>query len=156
MKRILALALCLCTILSLVACSKAEKAEPKTTEAAKTETAEPAKEPVQSGNKKEYPAVTDKLTWDRINAVPVATDDMTEEVPLIVKTLMSQTSASPTTLMLAHSFLLSATRVVCRSGARMLRRLQHLSTTHYSRLWQPICRLFSTATRRARCWYALS
>ncbi len=75
MKRIVALFLCLCTLLSLVACSSIEPtAETKETQTKETEekkTAEPAKS--------KYPKVTDTLTWEKIDSLPKATSDMTEE-----------------------------------------------------------------------------
>ncbi|MBE6713210.1 MAG: hypothetical protein E7580_06800 [Ruminococcaceae bacterium] len=80
MKRIFTLILCLCTILSLVACSG--NMESSTAPAVTAETKEAVKEtnPQPTPSKKtQYPEVTDKLTWDRIKAIPVATDDMTEE-----------------------------------------------------------------------------
>ncbi len=79
MKRICAVILCLCTLLSAVACSTVEK-KPET---AATETSDAVQktteEKTPSTPKKDYPAVTDKLSWDRINALPKANADMTEE-----------------------------------------------------------------------------
>lgn len=76
MQRFFAVILCLCTLLSLAACAKVEPLVlTSTTETAEIKTEEKKTEEP----KKTYPKVTDTLTWDRINAVPVATADMTED-----------------------------------------------------------------------------
>lgn len=69
--RFTALLLCIAAILCCVSCSQIETLEPT-----ETHTAEKEKKP-----KKEEKAVTvpDPLTWDKINAIPIATSDMTEE-----------------------------------------------------------------------------
>lgn len=41
--------------------------------------ADTATEEKSGGKKREYPVVHDPLTWERINALPLATDDMTED-----------------------------------------------------------------------------
>ncbi len=75
MKRIVALFLCLCTLLSMVACSSIEP----TTETKETQTKEAEEKTTVEPIKSKYPEVTDKLTWDKINSLPKATADMTEE-----------------------------------------------------------------------------
>lgn len=78
MKRILAALLCLCTMLSVVACSSdVVEDEPKTEvaeKAEKTEEEKPAQQPAAK-----YPEVTDRLTWEKINNLPKATEGMTEQ-----------------------------------------------------------------------------
>lgn len=75
MKRILSIILCLCTLLSLISCAAAPQAEPVTE--AETKTAEVKESTAKP--KTDYPAVTDKLSWDRINALPKATETMSED-----------------------------------------------------------------------------
>ena len=70
MKRILALVLCLVTVLLLVACAKA----PAETTAPSTEAVPESTGPIDDYP---YPKVTEKLTWDAINAFPIKTSDMT-------------------------------------------------------------------------------
>ncbi|MBQ3075389.1 MAG: hypothetical protein IJC26_04910, partial [Clostridia bacterium] len=77
MKRIVALLLCLCTLISLCACSSS--IEPIATEPASAEANETSEQKTKEEKKTDYPTVTDKLTWDRINALPKATADMTED-----------------------------------------------------------------------------
>ena len=79
MKRILATFLCLCTLLPLVACTAAESIEETAAAATEEKKNTGTSEGKESTSQKDYPAVTDKLTWDRINAIPVANDSMTEE-----------------------------------------------------------------------------
>ena len=82
MKRFLAIILCICTLLSLVSCALASITEEQKTEDLnataeenkKTEEKKPASE-----TQKKYPEVTDKLSWEKINALPKATENMTEE-----------------------------------------------------------------------------
>ncbi|MBR3837522.1 MAG: hypothetical protein IKJ74_05170 [Clostridia bacterium] len=85
MKRFLALFLCLVTILSMVACggdaASQQTEEEKKTEATVTKEDEKTEEKKtvekEEGNKNTEPhAVNDPLTWDRINAIPIANASM--------------------------------------------------------------------------------
>lgn len=71
MKRILVLILCLSLVLPFCACSSETLEAPTDTEQNHT----------SDGTKKEEKSVTvpDPLTWDKINAIPIATSDMTED-----------------------------------------------------------------------------
>lgn len=73
MKRIIALLLCLITLLPLCACSSGLKAAEPTAEEL-TETKEETKTEVQT-----YPKVHDVLTRAKIDEFPIASDDMTLE-----------------------------------------------------------------------------
>ena len=66
MKRIISLALCACLALTMAACGKGE-VTPETTETTE------AAAPVVLVN------VAQPLTWEKINAIPVANDDMSED-----------------------------------------------------------------------------
>lgn len=68
--RLTAFFLCLATLLSCVSCSQIEDLKP-------TETVTKEKES-QSDNKRKL-SVSDPLTWDKINAIPVASPDMSSE-----------------------------------------------------------------------------
>ncbi|MBE6713211.1 MAG: hypothetical protein E7580_06805 [Ruminococcaceae bacterium] len=73
MKKIIALVLCLVAILPLCACSSGElESTPVKTEQKPTATADPS-------NEEKPVTVPDPLTWEKINAIPVATSDMTED-----------------------------------------------------------------------------
>lgn len=65
MKRLLALLLCVVTLLTFAACGNAGNQPEETTEETK---------PVDNFP---YPTLNEKLTWDRINAQPVKSSDMT-------------------------------------------------------------------------------
>ena len=71
MKKAIAVFLCLATLIPLCACSAGLTETPSETD----ETEKPAV------TKKEEKAVSvsDPLTWDKINAIPIATSDMTED-----------------------------------------------------------------------------
>ena len=62
MKRLLCIVLCLLTVLSLVACSQ---------------TPEPTTEATEATGGYEYPKIQELLTWERLNAFPVKSSDMT-------------------------------------------------------------------------------
>ncbi len=65
MKRILALLLCIATLLTFAACGNTGGQPIETTEEAK---------PVDNFP---YPTINDKLTWEKINSFPIKTQDMT-------------------------------------------------------------------------------
>lgn len=65
MKRILALLLCIATLLTFAACGNTGDQPIETTEEAK---------PVDNFP---YPTINDKLTWEKINSFPIKTQDMT-------------------------------------------------------------------------------
>lgn len=71
MKRIIALILCLVTLSPLCACSSGIEAIPETKTAEEEKTQTPAEKP--------YPAVHDRLTREKIDAFPIASDSMTLE-----------------------------------------------------------------------------
>ena len=73
MKRILALLLCLLTLLSLAACAAA----PEETTAPETQPTET--QPTEPVDDYDYPEINDKLTWEKINSFPIKTSDMTVE-----------------------------------------------------------------------------
>jgi len=79
MRRIIAILLCLCTLLSLASCSAGIKTPAATDSEERTVTEEKKTEEKKEQQTQKYPAVTDKLTWDRINALPKASADMTED-----------------------------------------------------------------------------
>ena len=70
MKQIIALLLCLLTLLSLVACS----ANPAETTAPSTEAVPESTGPIDDYP---YPKIAEKLTWDAINSYPIKRSDMT-------------------------------------------------------------------------------
>jgi len=72
MKRVLALLLCLVTVLSMAACAAA----PVETTAPATE---PETQPTEPENTYDYPKIADKLTWEKINSFPIKRSDMTVE-----------------------------------------------------------------------------
>lgn len=71
MKKILALLLCLSFVLPFSACSSGISETPAETEQTAS-SAEPTKE-------EKAVTVPDPLTWEKINAIPIATGDMTED-----------------------------------------------------------------------------
>lgn len=73
MKRFIAWILFLATVFSLASCAAVEPAV--TMEEATKETKTEVKKEVKPA----YPEVTDKLTWDKINNLPKATADMSED-----------------------------------------------------------------------------
>ncbi len=72
MKRIIALVLALCAVLGFAGCSKKKLAESKPVNAEKTE----VKKTEEAFG---YPEIKNPLTWEKINAIPVAKGDMTTD-----------------------------------------------------------------------------
>ena len=66
MKKLLALILCACLLLSFAACGQTQPAETQ------AETTEPV-------DTFPYPEIKDKLTWEKINAFPIKTSDMSTQ-----------------------------------------------------------------------------
>lgn len=75
MKQILSFVLASLMLVSLVSCQSAVPIQTEPTTETQTET---ATTPAKTENAK-YPTVPEPLTWDRINAIPIATNDMTGE-----------------------------------------------------------------------------
>ena len=81
MKRIISLILCFVMVLSFAACAQEQSSSTQTFEESKTEIDKETKEEKKTEEKKEivYATVNEPLTWDRINAIPIANASMTTD-----------------------------------------------------------------------------